>query len=166
MMKSLVKLHAEDGCCFEERAPAARSIHFTQTAAFVARLQTGRTFISKKKVSRSVAMICLLQRSICFYDCSRKNHSADKYFFFPCDLNRYILVEATLGKENLVSGFVNIWFKYVASDFSQSSAVLLLSNCGSKHSANRGIPLLNDPGKSGMCSFAITQKCFLPLKIY
>ena len=119
----------------------------------------------KKKVSCSVAMICLLQRSICFYDCSRKNHSAGKAFF-PCDLNRYLLVEAALGKENFASGFVNMWCKYIASYFSQSSAVLLLSNCGSKHSANSGIPLLNDPDKSDMCSFAITQRCFLPLKIY
>lgn len=167
-MKSLVKLHAKDGCCFEERAPAAGSIHLTQTAAFVARLQAGRTFISKKKkkkVSCSVAMICLLQCSICFYDFSRKNHSADKAGF-PCDLDRYLLTEAALGKENLASGFVNIWCKYIASYFSQSSAVLLLSNCGSKHSANRGIPLLNDPSKSDVCSFIITQKCFLPLKIY
>lgn len=89
-----------------------------------------------------------------------------KIFFFACDLSRYLLIEATLGKENLASGFVNIWCKYVASDFSQSSAVLLLSNRDSKHSTNREIPLLNDPGKSDKCSFAITQKCFLPLKIY
>jgi len=92
-------------------------------------------------------MICLLQCSVCFYDCRRKNHSAK--IFLPRELNRYLLVEAALGKENLASGFVNIWSKYVAS-YSQSSAVLLLSNCGSKHSAVRGIPSLNDPGKSDM----------------
>lgn len=109
-------------------------------------------------------MICLLQHSTCFYDCSRKNHSAK--IFLPCDLGRYLLVEAALGKENLARDFVNIWCKYVASYSSQSSAVLLLSNCRCKRSANRGIPLLNDPQNSDMCSFAITQKRFLSLKIY
>lgn len=76
---------------------------------------------------------------------------------FFCDLSRFLLVEADLGKENLASGFVNIWPKYIAS-----SAVLPLSNSGSRCSANRGIPLLN---KSDTRCFAIMQKCFFPLEI-
>lgn len=56
MMKSLVKLHAKDGCCFEERAPAAGSIHLTQTAAFVARLQSG-TYIYKQKKKKYLVVL-------------------------------------------------------------------------------------------------------------
>lgn len=67
----------------------------------------------------------------------KKNHSADRDFFFPCGLNRYLFAESALEKENLASDSVNIWSKYIASYFSQSSAALLLSNCGSKHVANR-----------------------------
>lgn len=75
---------------------------------------------------------------------------------FFCDLSIYLLVEADLGEENLASGFVNIWRKCIAS-----SAVLPLSDCGSRCSAKRGIPLLN---KSDTCCFCKSAFFFSPWK--
>lgn len=148
------------------RREPQQQAHLTQAAAFVARLQVGCTFISKKKQRKTkhlVVLPCFAFSSIPFRIAVGKIVVQTKIFLPPPTIEiGILLVEGALGKKNLASGF-NIWCKNIASD-SQSSAVLLISNYGSKCTANREIPLLTDPGESHMCSFATTQKCFFPLK--